>query len=70
MATAKKKVKREREITVSLPLSTAADLVTVLQKFSILQMEKLLHGDKKRADRLLALNLFRADVEKELNENR
>ena len=49
-----KRGKPEPEIRVILRLSVAADLVTVLQKFSNLQMEKLLHGD----------------VEKELNENR
>ena len=60
---------KEREISVSLSPSVARDLITVLQKFSQNQMERLLHGDKKRADRLMALNLFRADVEQKINGN-
>lgn len=60
--------KREPEIQVGLSLSVAHDLVTVLAKFSNLQMERLLHGDTKRADRLLALNLFRAEVEEQIRK--
>ena len=60
--------KAKRTITVSLPVDTAYDLVTVLRKFSEQKMERLLVGNYEQASRLLALNLFRADVEAALHK--
>jgi len=58
--------KAEATISVALRLSVARDLVTVLRKFSELQMERMQVGDLVRADRLLALNLYRRDLENAL----
>ena len=49
--------------------SVARDVVTVLRKFSEQRMEKLLVGDHDTADRLLALNLFRRDIENALEKH-
>ena len=61
--------KKEPMLQVSIKPSVARDLIRVLSKFSAHQMEGLLYGDTKRADRLLALNLFRAHVEEAMRKN-
>ena len=65
-----KRKEAEATVTVALRPSVARDVITVLRKFSEQRMEKLLVGDHDTADRLLALNLFRHDLEETLNENR
>ena len=54
---------REKEITVSLPLSVARDLVSVLAKFSLYKADSLRMNQHDHASRLLNLNLFRVSVE-------
>ena len=56
-------------MTVSLGLSVARDLVTVLAKFSDHKMTLLQLGQKEQANRLLNLNLFRISVEEAMRKN-
>lgn len=64
----KKKASAVDYLSVRIEPSVAKDLITVLAKFSNLQMDHLLYGDKKKADRMLALNLFRVSVEEEMRK--
>jgi len=63
-----KKSKGEQELTVKLLPQTAKDLITVLMKFSNHKHDLLAYGATDQADRLLALNLFRVDVENALRK--
>ena len=58
----------EPQVTVSLGLSVARDLVTVLAKFSNHKMTLLQVGQHDEATRLLNLNLFRRGVEDEMRK--
>ncbi len=64
----KKRKKPEPEFKVGLRPSVAKDLIVVLAKFSNNKMDLLQMGQKDHADRLLALNLFRIDVENALKK--
>ena len=60
---------QEPQVTVSLGLSVARDLVTVLSKFSDHKMSLLQLGQKEQATRLLNLNLFRVSVEEAMRKH-
>lgn len=62
------KRKEEEKLTVKLSPAVAKDLVTVLMKFSNHKHDLLAYGQTDQADRLLALNLFRLDVEEALRK--
>jgi len=64
-----KRKKGEAMLNLAFSPSVARDVVTVLRKFSEQRMEKLLVGDHDTADRLLALNLFRRDIENALEKH-